>query len=429
MFSNRNRTRSYSRSASIVVHDHDVLSGRGVNIAQHPGNERFRSLINTMYNEKYCSDFTTEEKKALALKIIKHIKSLDPPGRFLKRDGVSQSSRGLEGPWEELTEKECLKKATQALRDCNRPDRTGYASQVKAPLDVQETAEERKRSGLSLKNYAASMVEEESKQHKRNSSRKKPPPAAAVSSRKSTKRASRASSPAEDYKKQRLDEPLELISQGRSYRAPPPELPTSTAFADVTVEATPGPPHVAPVPVTQTPAHYRQAFYQPSSSSYGHHHQHQQHHHNQYQQHHHDPYAGTPHPPMMPPSSASYHPGDNDHHQYEAEEESKLVGVDPHLHPHPAPYSPMVRCNPTHHGDDDGEDALGIPMEDDFRTIGTNLFDIGPEDDAFHSMAANAAANLDDGSAEECFDMIHHHDHHHDEGNDNVTNGIFEEST
>eukprot|EP00536_Pseudo-nitzschia_multiseries_P000520 jgi/Psemu1/300120/fgenesh1_kg.6_\ len=118
MSSNRNLTRSNGRSTSIVVNDHDVLSGRGVNIAQHPGNERFRSLINTMHNERYCSDFSTEEKKVLALDIINHIKSLDPPGRFLKREGVSQSSRGLEGPWEELTQKECLKKATQALRDC-----------------------------------------------------------------------------------------------------------------------------------------------------------------------------------------------------------------------------------------------------------------------------------------------------------------------
>ena len=31
----------------IEVTDHDVLCGRGVNISQHPGNERFRALVNT----------------------------------------------------------------------------------------------------------------------------------------------------------------------------------------------------------------------------------------------------------------------------------------------------------------------------------------------------------------------------------------------
>jgi len=119
------------------VHINDVLNGRGVNIAHHPGNERFRKLI-TMYLDKtYCTSYSASEKRAVAVDIISHIKSLNPPGRFLKRDGKGQVSRGLGGPWQLLSEREAIKKTTQALRDCNRPDRIGYAQGVTAPTDVK----------------------------------------------------------------------------------------------------------------------------------------------------------------------------------------------------------------------------------------------------------------------------------------------------
>jgi hypothetical protein len=138
-----------------VVHDHDVLSGRGVNIASHPGNERFRSLVNKRYDANYCTSFSTSEKRALAVEIVSHIQSLDPPGRFLKRAGRSTSSRGLQGPWEELSRNDCIRKACQALRDCNRNDRSGYAASIAVPEDVQQEAAERSESGLSLKAHAA----------------------------------------------------------------------------------------------------------------------------------------------------------------------------------------------------------------------------------------------------------------------------------
>ena len=65
---------------TIVVHDHDVLSGRGISIAEHPGNERFRTLITTSFRDKlYCTTYSVQEKKALAEEIIAHIQSLQPP--------------------------------------------------------------------------------------------------------------------------------------------------------------------------------------------------------------------------------------------------------------------------------------------------------------------------------------------------------------
>ena len=139
----------------VVVHDHDVLSGRGVNIAHHPGNERFRTLVTTRADESYCTQYSASEKRAVAEEIIKHIQSLDPPGRFLRRDGRGQVARGLNGPWEELSEREAIKKTCQALRDCNRADRQGYAAGVHMPEDVMKEAEQRAQLGLSGKEQAA----------------------------------------------------------------------------------------------------------------------------------------------------------------------------------------------------------------------------------------------------------------------------------
>jgi hypothetical protein len=139
----------------IAVNDNDVLSGRGVNIAHHAGNQRFRTLVTTRADENYCASYSASEKRAVAEEIIKHVKSLNPPGRFLKRDGRGQVSRGLSGPWEELSEREAIKKACQALRDCNRLDRQGYAAGVSVPTDVQQSARSRQETGLTGKQQAA----------------------------------------------------------------------------------------------------------------------------------------------------------------------------------------------------------------------------------------------------------------------------------
>jgi len=138
----------------IIVHDHDVLSGRGVNIAHHAGNERFRTLITTYHDESYCTSYSASEKRAVATEIIVHIHALDPPGRFLKRLGKGQISRGLNGPWQALSDKESVKKTCQALRDCNRADRSGYADGVSVPLDVVVMAQKVSETGLTTKQRA-----------------------------------------------------------------------------------------------------------------------------------------------------------------------------------------------------------------------------------------------------------------------------------
>jgi len=144
----------------VVVTDNDVLSGRGVNIAAHPGNERFRTLVTTRADASYCETYSATEKKAVAEEIVRHINQLDPPGRFLKREGRGQVSRGLNGPWEELSRRESIKKTCQALRDCNRADRATYAHGIAAPADVKAVAEELATSGVGLKERATKAAEE-----------------------------------------------------------------------------------------------------------------------------------------------------------------------------------------------------------------------------------------------------------------------------
>jgi hypothetical protein len=90
----------------------------------------------------------------VAREIVSHIHNLIPPGRFLKRMGRTKNYRGLEGPWEELTEQEVIKKTCQALRDCNRQDRAGYAAAVAVPDDVRQDQVHRSQTGMSNKEYA-----------------------------------------------------------------------------------------------------------------------------------------------------------------------------------------------------------------------------------------------------------------------------------
>lgn len=114
---------------TIFPSENDILCGRGVHIASYPGNERFRTLVRSRYDPDYCAK-SSDEKKSLGQQIMHELQSLNPPGRFLRRPGRAKNTRGLEGPWEQLSATESLKKTCQALRDCNRPDRSNYGASV-----------------------------------------------------------------------------------------------------------------------------------------------------------------------------------------------------------------------------------------------------------------------------------------------------------
>lgn len=105
------------------VHDHDVLSGRGAFVNGHIGNLNFRKLCLVRKTDFDAGNYS--EKRNLATEVFNQIKSLDPPGRFLKRaaktDDTTEGS--MEGEWVELSEDKAIHKACQVMRDIARPDR------------------------------------------------------------------------------------------------------------------------------------------------------------------------------------------------------------------------------------------------------------------------------------------------------------------
>ena len=141
----------------LIVSDNDVLCGRGNYLQGHYGNERFRTLTSLRHDANYDT-YSVDEKKAVALEIMNHIASLEPPGRFMRRPLGKDKLRGTEGPWVELTRKESLKKVCQALRDCHRQDRKAYANGVVAPDDVQRVSEDLAVSSKTLKQQAAEAI-------------------------------------------------------------------------------------------------------------------------------------------------------------------------------------------------------------------------------------------------------------------------------
>jgi len=89
----------------------DVLSGRGGAVNRHPGNVRYRNLVDAIKAE-YLSPTTRKlEKGYIATSIVNTVRQFDPPGRFLKEEPVGS------GIWYEIGDKVAIRKTGQALRE------------------------------------------------------------------------------------------------------------------------------------------------------------------------------------------------------------------------------------------------------------------------------------------------------------------------
>jgi hypothetical protein len=88
----------------------DVLCGRGGKVNSHPGNKQFREIVEGL-REIYLAKTTKKLEKAhVAAQIIITIRSMDPPGRFLKEDPN-------DGMLYDIGDIKARKKAGQALRE------------------------------------------------------------------------------------------------------------------------------------------------------------------------------------------------------------------------------------------------------------------------------------------------------------------------
>ena len=87
----------------------DVLLGRGAAINNHTGNINFREIVKDKQG-RYVTSITNIQKQIIAMEILQHIESLNPPGRFIKQDIKT-------GLWHDVGAEKARKKISQALRE------------------------------------------------------------------------------------------------------------------------------------------------------------------------------------------------------------------------------------------------------------------------------------------------------------------------
>lgn len=90
------------------INNNDVLCGRGGATNSHVGNRSFRQIVK-QYKDKYLNA-KKKEKPNVAGEIVEKIRSLDPPGRFLKKDRDT-------GYWLDIGDMRAKEKTSQALRE------------------------------------------------------------------------------------------------------------------------------------------------------------------------------------------------------------------------------------------------------------------------------------------------------------------------
>mmetsp|Transcript_26091 Transcript_26091/g.61972 ORF Transcript_26091/g.61972 Transcript_26091/m.61972 type:complete len:808 (+) Transcript_26091:275-2698(+) len=107
------------------VHDHDVMYGRGGGTNHHPGNKRYRKMVEDRKLEYVNSKRL--DKPLVALEIIKIWRSQLPPGRFLKIDEKT-------GLWHDVGDKKAREKTSQALRE--------KAPMIRKQLDEEDSGDD-----------------------------------------------------------------------------------------------------------------------------------------------------------------------------------------------------------------------------------------------------------------------------------------------
>ena len=99
---------SFGIGPILEPNQNDVLSGRRSRIGAHQGNVQFREMVLQRRNQYLASATTKLEKAHVAAEIVRTIRSMNPPGRFLRQDKNEA--------WYGIGDRKAIKKAGQALR-------------------------------------------------------------------------------------------------------------------------------------------------------------------------------------------------------------------------------------------------------------------------------------------------------------------------
>jgi len=147
----------------------DVLCGRGGRINSHAGNVQFRDIIHSKKNEYLAPTTKKLEKAHIAAAIVNDIRTMNPPGRFLKEE------KGT-GMWYDIGDAKAIKKTGQALRE--------DAPEIRPSIDVDggSSGDERK-IGITKSGESADMVKSSTKGNVKDI-----PPTVAISPRGSQPR-------------------------------------------------------------------------------------------------------------------------------------------------------------------------------------------------------------------------------------------------
>jgi hypothetical protein len=104
---------SDNNNTIVNVNVNDVLAGRGSTISHHPGNIAFREFVGSfkvMYMDKSNKLLF---KAHMCAHIVDHVRTLEPPGRFLQKKPHTNNIK----VWVEMGDEKARKKAGQALRE------------------------------------------------------------------------------------------------------------------------------------------------------------------------------------------------------------------------------------------------------------------------------------------------------------------------
>eukprot|EP00531_Pseudo-nitzschia_arenysensis_P014241 CAMPEP_0116130788 /NCGR_PEP_ID=MMETSP0329-20121206/8663_1 /TAXON_ID=697910 /ORGANISM="Pseudo-nitzschia arenysensis, Strain B593" /LENGTH=644 /DNA_ID=CAMNT_0003625183 /DNA_START=70 /DNA_END=2004 /DNA_ORIENTATION=+ len=89
-------------------HSHDVLCGRGGGTNNHIGNSHWRMLVAA--NKQLYITLPKRQKMLLSRSIVNAVRSQNPPGRFLQKDGKTKL-------WFDVGDQRAQEKTSQALRE------------------------------------------------------------------------------------------------------------------------------------------------------------------------------------------------------------------------------------------------------------------------------------------------------------------------
>eukprot|EP00797_Seminavis_robusta_P027893 Sro52_g030980.1 Nitrilase family, member 2 (208) ;mRNA; r:66493-67116 len=111
---------------------YDCICARGKAAANHPGNVRFRSIIQ-QYKPVYAEATTKVEKSLLVSEIVDSVRGMSPNGGFVKKIG---------NQWYEVGDSVCREKIGQCLRDALH---TSYKSSTKAKKNRRKELRQMKK--------------------------------------------------------------------------------------------------------------------------------------------------------------------------------------------------------------------------------------------------------------------------------------------